>query len=163
MLICMQKINFITYFFLKIFKKPQHRFEETFDVYLQAKKSTSSFTFSLRYCEDIANLLFWVLWVCLAMHTQSDNIRLQKTFVFICGQKTKFISHVFLEIHKIYTNFLICVLWACLTTHTQNDNMNLQKTSMFIRMPKIHFIIHFFLEILHFKESCNLTCQHFCP
>ena len=37
MLICMQKINFITYFFLKIFKKPQHRFEETFDVYLQAK------------------------------------------------------------------------------------------------------------------------------
>ena len=37
MLICKQKINFITYFFLKIFKKPQHRFEETFNVYLQAK------------------------------------------------------------------------------------------------------------------------------
>ena len=28
-----------------------------------------SFTFSLRYCKDIANLLFWVLWACLAMHT----------------------------------------------------------------------------------------------
>ena len=37
-------------------------YKETFDVYLQVKKSTSSFTFSLRYCKDIANLLFWVIW-----------------------------------------------------------------------------------------------------
>ena len=33
--------------------------------------------FSLSYCEDIANLLFWVLWAHLAMHTQYDSINLQ--------------------------------------------------------------------------------------
>ena len=45
------------------------------------KKSTSSFTFSLRYCKDIVNMLFWVLWAYLVKHTQSDTINLQK----ICG------------------------------------------------------------------------------
>ena len=62
------------------------------------KKSTSSFMFSLRYCKDIAKLLFMELWVCPALSTQSDTINLQKTFVFICGQKFKFIPHVFLEV-----------------------------------------------------------------
>ena len=44
-------------------------------------------TFSLRYCKDIANWLFWVLWACLATYTQSDTINLKKTFMFICRQK----------------------------------------------------------------------------
>ena len=67
MFISMQKHNFIIHFFLEILKrnskiftlgnlgvtghkhlKSQHEFEETFDIYLQAKKSTSSFMFSLR-------------------------------------------------------------------------------------------------------------------
>ena len=43
--------------------------------------------FSLIYYKDIVNLLFWVLWACLATQTQSDTINLQKTFVFICRQK----------------------------------------------------------------------------
>ena len=51
------------------------------------KKLTSSFTFSLRYYKDIANLLFWVLWACLAMHTHSDTINLKKNFTFINKQK----------------------------------------------------------------------------
>ena len=38
------------------------------------------------YCKDIVNL-FWILWTCLAMHTQSDNINLLKTFVFIFRRK----------------------------------------------------------------------------
>ena len=29
------------------------------------QKSTSSLTYYLRYCKDIANLLFWELWECL--------------------------------------------------------------------------------------------------
>ena len=44
--------------------------------------------FSLRYCKDIVNWLFLVLWACLATHTQSDTVILQKTFVFICRQKS---------------------------------------------------------------------------
>ena len=33
-----------------------------FDVYLHAKKSTSSLASFFRYCKDIVNLLFWELW-----------------------------------------------------------------------------------------------------
>ena len=70
------------------------------------KKTTSSLTFSLRYCKDIANLLFQLLWACLGTHTQSEIINLQKAFVFICRQKFNFIPHAFLEILQRYTNFL---------------------------------------------------------
>ena len=58
--ICRQKINFILHIFLELFF----------------------------YCKDIVNL-FWVLWTCLAMHTQSDTINLLKTFVFICRSKNQ--------------------------------------------------------------------------
>ena len=50
--------------------------------------------------EDIAMLLFQVLWACLATHTQSDTINLGQIFLFICRQKSNFIVHVFLEILK---------------------------------------------------------------
>ena len=42
----------------------------------------------LFYCKDIVNL-FWVVWTCLVMHTQSDTINLLKTFVFICRSKNQ--------------------------------------------------------------------------
>ena len=42
---------------------------------------------SLRYWKDIANLLFWVLWACLAMQTQSDNIKLNSFGVYLQGKK----------------------------------------------------------------------------
>ena len=51
---------------------------ETFYVYLQAV-TPSSFTFSLRYCRDIENVLFSVLWAFLAMHTQSGTNNFYKT------------------------------------------------------------------------------------
>ena len=123
------------------------------EVYQQAKRSTSSFTFSLQYCKDILKLLHWVLWACV--NTPKLILSTCRKLVFICRQKINFISHVFLGILERYTN-LFWVLWVSLVAHTQNNSINLQKTSMFIFMPKIHFIIYFFLEILHFKESCNL-------
>ena len=80
------KTNYITHFFLNILQRNiklvilgnlgmsdhkqlryYYEFEETFDVYLQDKKSTLSFRFSLRYCKDIGNLIFWVPRACLAM------------------------------------------------------------------------------------------------
>ena len=42
--------------------------------------------------------LFWVLWKCLVMHIQNDSINLQKTSMFICMPKIKFIIVFFLEI-----------------------------------------------------------------
>ena len=67
MLICMQKVNCITHFFLKI---------------LQRK----------------ANILFWVIWACLAIHTWNGSITLKKPSAFISRQKLNFIFHVFLDI-----------------------------------------------------------------
>ena len=37
-----------------------------------------------------------VLWTCLAIHTQSDTVNSQKTF--ICSEQISFIPHVFLKI-----------------------------------------------------------------
>ena len=160
MLICMQKINFITNFFLQILQKNsklailgmpghthlkcQQQYEETLDIYPQAtgKRSTSSFTLSLRYYKDVVNLLFWVLWVCQARHTEIVTIKLWKTSAFICRQKTNFIPQAFLKILQRYAIFLFSILCVCLVRHTQNDSINLQKTSMFIGMPKINFNIH---------------------
>ena len=104
MLIRMQKINFITNFFHKILQRnsklvtlgnlgmPGHthlkwwyQFEETFDVYLQAKQLTSSFTFSLRYCKDIINLLFWekkaVSYYLNWTDVQTDDTEIQKEYM----------------------------------------------------------------------------------
>ena len=120
------------------------------------KKSTSSFTFCLRYCIDITNLLFSVLSVCRATHTQSDTINLKKTSAFILRQKKSTSAPTFFWKNcKNNAKFLFWVLWACLATDTkidsisQNDTINLKKSLMFICMPKINFIILFFLEILY--------------
>ena len=77
------KINFITHFVLKILQRnsrlvifgnlrmPGHiHFKwRNFWRLSAAKKSNSFFTFSLRYCKDIANLLFLLIWACLALRT----------------------------------------------------------------------------------------------
>ena len=89
MLICMQKINFISNVFLEIFQrnsklvilghlgmlghthiKWKYQFLKISDVYLQAKNQLHPW----QYCKDIANLLIWVLWKWQAPHTQSDTI-----------------------------------------------------------------------------------------
>ena len=40
------------------------------------KKSNSSFIVFLKYCYDIASLLFWILWTCLATPTKNNSINL---------------------------------------------------------------------------------------
>ena len=101
---------------------------------------------ALAYSKDIVNLLFWVLWACLAAHTQSDAI--------IFREKINFIAHAFMEILQKCAN-LFWIFWACLVTLTQIGSINLLKTAIIICMQKTNFIIHFFFKILQFKESCN--------
>ena len=129
-----------------------------------SKKSTSSFSFSSRYCKDIVKFMFWILWPRLALHNQSDTINLLETFVFICRQKSTSSTKLF---------------WRyCQDTQTSYfgyfGHAWLHKPKMIVstcRRPqclsacqKINFIIHFFLEILHFKEFCNLIgWRHFGP
>ena len=40
------------------------------------KKSTSALTSFLRYCQDIANLLFWEIWECLTNPIKNQSINL---------------------------------------------------------------------------------------
>ena len=118
MLICVQKINFITHFFLKILQRNselailgnfghawQHKPKLIVSIWRNLcrlyadNKLNSSFTFSLRYRKDFVNLLFWVLGKCLATHTQIDTINVQKTSVYLHA-KHYFIIHLFLEIFR---------------------------------------------------------------
>ena len=52
------------------------------------KRSLSSFMLSLRYYKDIVNLLFWVLWACLAVQTQRDTITFRKLSFLLGGKKS---------------------------------------------------------------------------
>ena len=109
------------------------------------------FVLFLRYCKNIVNLLFWVLWACLAMTSKKDTMTLHKTFMFIFMQKIVFIPHLFLEILQL----VVLVIWLCLAKPTKSDNSNLSET-LFICKPKINLFAQFFLEISHFK---NLAIQ----
>ena len=64
--------------------KSKHQFVSSFHAYLNVKINfVTHFVLKiLRYCKLVS-----VLWACLATHTQSDTIILQKNLVFICSQK----------------------------------------------------------------------------
>ena len=126
------------------------------------KKSTSSFTFSSRYCKDIVNLLFPILWACLATHIQSD-ISSYRKLLFICRQNINFIPHAFKEILQRCAN-LFWVLWAWIVPLTQMVVSTCRRLQFLSACKKMNFLIDFFLEVLHFKESCNMIgWQHFGP
>ena len=81
----------------------------------------------MRYCEDIANLLLWVIWEYLIMPINNDNINLTGKFdalsvflgnfdVDICMQKINLTSLTsFLSYCKDIANLLFWELWECLT------------------------------------------------
>ena len=120
------------------------------------KKSTSSLPSFLRYCKEIANLLFgqfeyawlWqaktILWAC-------------RKLVYLHAKKIKFIPPLFLEILQRYCKLVIL---GTLGSPTKNKSTQLLETLMFI-CKKINLITKFFLQILHFKESCNLIGQEY--
>ena len=139
MFICMQKINFITHFFLTILQrnsrlvisgdlgmpghtrlKWQYQFKETFDVYLQAKNQLHPHP--SRFPWDIAK--YWKL-VVLGGHAW---LRTFKVILWSCwkrlrlsaGKKNLLHSHAFLERLQRFW-----VIWTCLFTSTQDDSINL--------------------------------------
>ena len=102
------------------------------------KKSTSSLTFFLRYCKEIANLLFCVIWACLATQTPKMIKAIWRN-LFIFRQKIKFILELFFEILQRYCKL---TAFGTLGMHdfgqTQSDTINLQKTFAFICRQKIN-------------------------
>ena len=116
MLICMQKISFITHFFLKILQIANcyfgwfgHAWPHTPKMMVsiwrnlwclsKSKKSSSFFPFALRYCKDTTNLLFWVLWECLTIsHKKSQHQSVGNFHAYLHAEKINFITHFFLKI-----------------------------------------------------------------
>ena len=82
------------------------------------KKLTSSLTPFLIHCKEIPNLLFRVIWACLATHTQNDSINLKKPLMSIYKQKKNSSVTFSLRYCKDMVN-LFWILWACLATNTQ--------------------------------------------
>ena len=128
------------------------------------KKSTSSFTLSLRICKDIADLLFWEFWAWLAMHTQKDTIKLKKIFLFIVKQKIKILTHVFQgDIAKICKLLILGTLGMPAYAHPKWYYQIVENFDVYLHaINTLHHSLC--LEILNFKEPCNLIgWQHFGP
>ena len=113
------------------------------------KKSTSSLTSFLRYCNKIANLLFWVLWACL----KNDSINLQKTSMFICMPKINFIFHFFPDMiltnNVIYNDMIYTYKWL--------EYFLWSLTKHFIRLQ--HIAIFEMLQTLTSKTVSNQAAE----
>ena len=118
MFISMQNINFITQFFLEVLQRnymlvilstlglPGQNHNKWCSLH---KKSTLSLTFFLRYCKDLTDLLFWVIWAGLAIPNKINGINLYDSLMFIYMPTSSLPS--FLRYFKDITNLLIWILW----------------------------------------------------
>ena len=70
--------------------------------YLPAcKKSTSSLLSFLRYCKDVTDLLFWVLWACLVMTSKTILPACRRCWCLSSRKKNIFLSTLPWNITKI--------------------------------------------------------------
>ena len=88
-------------------QKSEYQFVDNFHAYLHSKKQLHLSLSFLRYCKEIKNLLFWIIWTCLVTHTQNKSINLKKPMIFIGRQKINFIVHFLLEILQRYCELVI--------------------------------------------------------
>ena len=101
------------------------------------KISFSLITYFLRYCKQVANLLFWVISAYLATHTPKMIRSIWRNLWSLSAGNKSTSSFTFSLRHcKDIANLLFWVFWACLITQTTNDSINLWKTSMFISCQK---------------------------
>ena len=146
MLICVQRVNFITQFFLNILQRNSklvilgnlgmsgHTPKMIKAIWRNlwplsvGKSSSSSFTFSLRYYKGIVNFFLGGGRGTLGMPGYSNPKRYYQRVENLrvhLQAKNQIHPHTFLEILQRYANFLCWVLWACLVALTQNDGINL--------------------------------------
>ena len=121
------------------------------------KKSTSSLTSFLRYCKDIANLLFWELWECLTIPIKIIvSICSMLSCLSACKKSTSSFIY-FLRYCREIANLLFWSICTCLATHTYPKMRNcwnykwqyhFEETLTFISRQKMNFILHIFFTIL---------------
>ena len=135
------------------------------------------------WCQkDVANLLFWAIWACLATAVKNDSINfwnnLMKTFIHM--QNTNFIAHSFLEILHLKDSCnswpltwtickircLRCNTWVLILEHIQENIMtNFCKKKKKRKCKKQDFwvIMSPFRPVLGKTDfSSNFCCYHFC-
>ena len=93
--------------------------EINFAVYLLAKKSISSPTFSLRYCKDIANLVFWELWESLTIPIKTIVLICRKPSCSSSCKKSTSSTTSFIRYYNEIVNLLFCVLWDAWLWHSK--------------------------------------------
>ena len=72
----------------------------------------------MRFCKDIANMLFCELWEWLTIPIKSQSLNMQETFMLICMHKINFINNVFLKILQRNTNLVTLSLFGRAWPHT---------------------------------------------
>ena len=117
------------------------------------KKSTSSLTYFLRYCKNIANLLFWELWECLTIPVKIITSICSKLSCLSARKKSTSSLTSLLRYCKQIPNLLLWVIWAYLVTHIPNLIVSIRRN--LICRKKINFILHIFLEIL--QRYCSFV------
>ena len=163
MLIYLQKIQFLTDFFLKILQrngKPVilgNLGWETFYAYLRTKNQLHP----SRFLWILQRYFKLVILGMLGMpgYTHPNwHYQLVENFHVHLQAKNQLHPPCFSgDIAKICKLLILGTLAMPAKIDTQTYTIDFWKTLMFICMPKIKSTIYFFLEILHFKESCNLS------
>ena len=121
---------------------------------LKIFKSTSSLTSFLKYCKDIANLLFWELWEFLIIPIKNHSVNLWQHSWLSASKKSTSSVTPFWRYCKEIANLLFWVIWACLKWWTFD---------VYLQTKNQLRILHIFLEIL--QKYCNLviSCTWTCP
>ena len=121
------------------------------------KKSNPFFPFSLRYCKDIQNLLFWALWeYFIISHEKSYHQSVKNFHAYMHVRKINFITHFFLKILQRNSKLvifgslgmhghapkMIISVWRNLCCLSASKN-NLQSSHFSWDIPKILQIYYF--------------------
>ena len=121
MLICMQKIDFITHFFLKILQRNSKLVilgNLGMSGHTQLNDNINLKKHLMFICKQKINFIchsfLEILQTCYFgyfehawLHTQNGTINLEKSFAFISKQKINFVPHIFLEILQKYCKLVI--------------------------------------------------------
>ena len=117
------------------------------------KKSTSSLTSFLRYCKNIANLLFWKFWECLTIPIKNHSINFQETFMLICMQQITHSLTFFLRYCKEISSLLFWVIWASLVTPKKIESIWRNFWCLFASKKRTSF---FPFSLRYCKDIANL-------
>ena len=159
----LQKIQFLTDFFLKILErngKPVilgNLGWETFYAYLRTKNQLHPSCFLWILQRYFKLVILGMLGMPGYTHPKW-HYQLVENFHVHLQAKNQLHPPCFSgDIAKICKLLILGTLAMSAEIDTQTYTIDFWKTLMFICMPKIKSTTYFFLEILHFKESCNLS------